>query len=147
MTRRQIIALASRGAKFLDRIHPSWYKEINISQLDLSDGTCCIIGQLNGGDYSPEMYLESQIREGITATVEQRLRTEAKKINIPGFKSCEIGFDLDDCVERAVAKGMEGFDENTHGFNLPCGDDTSENFSILTEVWVGLIRARRAKRT
>ena len=143
--RRTIVAAAAKGAELLDRIHPKWYKEINISALDLSDGAYCIIGQLNSGYFTPEDYVEGQMRDNLTAQAETQLRAAAKKINIPGFKSCEVGFDLDACLDSAVRSGLKGFNEYDYGFNLSNSFD-DEVFSILTEAWVEQIRSRRSKR-
>jgi hypothetical protein len=37
-----------KGAAYLDRHHKGWHNEIDIHTLDLSDGQCCVIGQLAG---------------------------------------------------------------------------------------------------
>lgn len=148
MTSRQIIACANRGAKLLDRIQPDWFKRINLRELNLDSGKYCIIGQLNDGYFAPESFIEDATRDRLRERVEAQLKAAAKKITIPGFKACEIGFDLDTCLDRAVAAaGLKDFDEYTHGFNLDEDSDGYGNrsFSILTEAWVELIRARRQK--
>lgn len=43
-------AAARRGARYLDRTEPGWAEGVAIPTLDMSDGTCCILGQTNG-DY------------------------------------------------------------------------------------------------
>ncbi len=42
-----------RGALWLDKNHGGWWRQIRTTSLDMSDGGTCIIGQLNGGLYSP----------------------------------------------------------------------------------------------
>ena len=146
MTSRQIIACANRGAKLLDRIRPTWFKDINIRALDLENPSHCIIGQLNNGIFAPDSFVADAVRDQLEDQATTQLRAAAKKINIPGFKTCEIDFDLYGCLEKAVDAGLKGFDAYTHGFNLDEDDHDTPNqgFSILTEAWVALIKARRS---
>jgi hypothetical protein len=37
------------GAEFLDEAKPGWEQEIDVSALDVFDGSRCILGQLHGG--------------------------------------------------------------------------------------------------
>lgn len=41
-------ARVRRGARFMDERHPGWHTKINLDELIMSDGTCCIIGQTYG---------------------------------------------------------------------------------------------------
>lgn len=47
--------LAAVGAEAMDEIRPDWYRDINLSLLDMSEGSSCIIGQL-WGDYRENVY-------------------------------------------------------------------------------------------
>lgn len=40
--------MVAKGANLLDTILPGWYKEIDLKQLEMSDGTMCMMGQLFG---------------------------------------------------------------------------------------------------
>lgn len=35
-----------RGAQLLDEIEPGWFQRIDLTDLDLSDPTCCVLGQI-----------------------------------------------------------------------------------------------------
>lgn len=37
-----------RGAKFLDKIRPGWYREVKLSSLSMNDCHQCILGQIYG---------------------------------------------------------------------------------------------------
>lgn len=37
-----------RGAEYLDRMDPDWYRRVNSDTLELGDGTHCVLGQLHG---------------------------------------------------------------------------------------------------
>jgi hypothetical protein len=39
---------AQKGAEYLDRVRPGWYKKINLGNLSIASGTYCILGQLMG---------------------------------------------------------------------------------------------------
>ena len=145
MSVRTLQAAAARGATLLDSVHPSWFNEIDIRQLDLSSGFFCIIGQLNDGDYAPESYIGAQIRESVGEKVETELRSAAKKLKIPGFKACEIEFDLDACLDQAVEQGLKGYDDRKYGFDVDA-EDMDAAYSTLTEAWVEEIKARRKRR-
>ena len=144
INRRAIATAAARGAKLLDKVRPGWFREINISALDLGNGEYCIIGQLNHGQFDPESCISESIRESLEGRVHKELRAAAKKLKIPGFKSCEIGFDLDQCLDAAVAAGLKDLDDFRYGFDTQEGD---EGFSILTEAWIELIRERRHRKS
>lgn len=36
----------NKGAALLDKFHPGWYREINVSKLEMSSCTSCVLGQL-----------------------------------------------------------------------------------------------------
>lgn len=38
----------ARGAEYLDFALPDWFMRINTSVLDMTDGSCCVIGQIYG---------------------------------------------------------------------------------------------------
>lgn len=73
-------ARVRRGARLLDRIRPSWTKEISVKKLDLSNCRLCVLGQL----YTPEddgrwhqsgytiglRHLEAKLKSGEIDTVE-----------------------------------------------------------------------------
>lgn len=48
MTPQEAWTRASRGAAFLDRCYPDWFRRINVQRLELSSRSCCIVGQLFG---------------------------------------------------------------------------------------------------
>ena len=52
---RRVTAAVAAGAQVLDEKIPGWYRQIDISSLDMSDGEHCICGQLAGGadDWEP----------------------------------------------------------------------------------------------
>ena len=41
---------AKRGAYWLDTVYPEWTSAINLSRLDLSEASSCVIGQLFGSN-------------------------------------------------------------------------------------------------
>jgi hypothetical protein len=38
----------SEAAKLLDKVHPDWFSKISLEELKMTDGKCCILGQLYG---------------------------------------------------------------------------------------------------
>jgi hypothetical protein len=69
-----------RGAALLDQQRPSWRDKVNVSTLDMSDGSWCVLGQAFGG------YYEGRVR----------LRIDSHKATDHGF-NCHArwGDDLD----------------------------------------------------
>ena len=41
----------NKGAKFLDKVHPGWHKEINLDQLRLGNSKQCLLGSLYNDFY------------------------------------------------------------------------------------------------
>ena len=39
---------ARRGADYLDDVDPGWFARLDAATLELSDGSCCVLGQLHG---------------------------------------------------------------------------------------------------
>lgn len=48
ITPEQARRRVARGAAFLDDEHPGWYQRIDPDALELSEGSCCVLGQLHG---------------------------------------------------------------------------------------------------
>ncbi len=38
----------TRGADYLDEVHPGWHRLVNAATLELSSGPACVLGQLHG---------------------------------------------------------------------------------------------------
>ncbi len=49
--REKIETRAMRGAEFLDRVMPGWYREVNLTKLRMQHCHDCVLGQLVG-DYA-----------------------------------------------------------------------------------------------
>ena len=80
------------GMAFLDVTNPRWRRSINLDKLDLSDGECCVLGEVYG-DYSDgrnALFRDvSELSNDYGATIE----TESQRRN----KMAEtFGFWLDD---------------------------------------------------
>ena len=43
-------ARVARGASYLDKVDPTWYRSVDPVTLELSDGAHCVLGQMHG-DY------------------------------------------------------------------------------------------------
>ena len=39
---------AARGAAYLDRVDPGWYRHVDLDRLELADGARCVLGQHYG---------------------------------------------------------------------------------------------------
>ncbi len=39
---------AARGAAYLDRVDPGWYRHVDLDRLELADGVRCVLGQRYG---------------------------------------------------------------------------------------------------
>ncbi len=39
---------AARGAAYLDRVDPGWYRHVDLDRLELADGARCVLGQCYG---------------------------------------------------------------------------------------------------
>ena len=48
ITPEQARQRVARGADYLDEEHPGWYQHIDPETLELSEGSCCVLGQLHG---------------------------------------------------------------------------------------------------
>ncbi len=48
ITPEQARQRVARGADYLDEEHPGWHQHIDPSTLELSEGSCCVLGQLHG---------------------------------------------------------------------------------------------------
>lgn len=68
MTDRAAAKAARRGARLLDQREPGWHQAVNLTQLDISDGNACVLGQVfepqtewqqlaYGSGYNRGMYL------------------------------------------------------------------------------------------
>lgn len=44
---------AERGAQMLDKRRPGWHRKISLDELNMADGSCCVIGQNFNGSYAP----------------------------------------------------------------------------------------------
>lgn len=50
LTKNEAEARVSQGATYLDRVRPSWFRQIDIGVLQLESCSQCIMGQLRGID-------------------------------------------------------------------------------------------------
>ena len=48
ITPEQARQRVARGADYLDEEHPGWHQHIDPETLELSEGSCCVLGQLHG---------------------------------------------------------------------------------------------------
>ncbi len=55
---RSIAQSAARGAKFLDKKRPGWFKRVKTTKLDMQQSCKCIYGQLNAYDLLEEMHVD-----------------------------------------------------------------------------------------
>ena len=72
------------GATVMDRLLPGWYKYVDLNQLNMADGSMCLLGQTFGLHaercLAKEMYPEEW--EAAVAATEVRIRDEASKEKI-----------------------------------------------------------------
>lgn len=61
---------ASRGAAWLDQEKPGWAKQIQTERLDISEASCCVIGQIFGdfNDWFPTHKHTFVLRHGFDCT-------------------------------------------------------------------------------
>jgi hypothetical protein len=52
-TVKELQKRVNKGAKWLDKNHPDWWKKIVPEKLDLSKGTVCVLGQTFNGFVGP----------------------------------------------------------------------------------------------
>lgn len=52
---KQEKSAVAKGAKLLDKILPGWYKQVDLSKLDMGDASLCMMGQLFGAGVEAEL--------------------------------------------------------------------------------------------
>ena len=68
-----VAARVEKGAKWLDKVKPNWYLDIDIPNLDISDGSFCICGQvfMEEADLTLDEYDEIQYENGYEYAVQE----------------------------------------------------------------------------
>ena len=67
---KSIVALrAARGADLMDKVHPGWFQEIRLDDLDMASGVQCILGQVFGDFAVGARKLDLMGTDGGTRTI------------------------------------------------------------------------------
>lgn len=79
---------ALKGAEWLDKVHPTWWREVDLVSLDLEDSCYCVLGQIVGKVNTDYNYFDLLFHQTMLPDLPQELiLTEAQAI--------EMGFDAD----------------------------------------------------
>lgn len=112
----------AKGAKFLDKILPGWYKRVDLETLDMSDGALCMLGQTFGvhaeACLAKEMY-PNEYNAGLTAARRVWPQVPVSRLQTWGYR---LGRDW---IIPSIMRNREEDPE------------TSDEFSVLKYVCSG----------
>lgn len=117
MTAKTLVPNIRKGAAFLDKAYPEWYKHIYLDALDLARTDCCVLGQLS-----------------------EHMGTHNRSYN--HALNLVAPHDYDQQRAWAVEHGFNTPESN----NFPDYEDEREydlEYVLLTERWKRAIRRRR----
>lgn len=113
-------AAVERGAAWLDKHCPTWFREINLDRLNLGNPTFCVLGQ--------------------TAKCLLGEKNDGRAMR-GGF------YEIDSAARFVTTSPLyeQGWNDNKYGFNVPGGwlnQETTTQFEMLTLAWREYIRNR-----
>ena len=111
----------AKGAQFLDEKIPDWYTKINTDTLDMTDGSCCIIGQLYP-------------RDGFTWTLKYTYNWNNKTAQ-------DHGFFIEDLPEGCDCPNCSTAETTENGMEMD-GPRWNALYAELKECWLGQIADR-----
>ena len=129
----------ARGARLLDKIMPGWDKKIDLHDLDLSDGSTCVLGQL---------FDEPQTRPAYAAygySSARAMRASYKGTGItcdPDREVCISNYALGTLVLKEAYPYSKRNQEElaiAHGFQA----SDEADYPDLDKVWTEVIKERQ----
>jgi hypothetical protein len=110
---------AARGAAFLDERHPGWAFEIDLTRLNMSTCSSCIVGQLFGGLTNPGGSARFQAYD-------------------TGLLSLGVNEDIDEHFEL-------GFSARRPCREFLEADESGEEWEALKQAWIAEIEKRKTR--
>lgn len=123
----------AKGATWLDKVRPGWFKNINLDKLQLSDGCHCVLGQIVKKEFGAASKFGDM---GYSEVVVRQLLHRDWRKDIVDHKA-KLG-PIDGLAKLVIP----GITAKRRGFELTKFQDYAE-WNSLTEEWKRQITARR----
>ena len=107
LTKEEAEQRVTRGAAYLDHVHPGWHNHIDVGRLKLHDGCGCILGQLCG-DYTIGIMALGLVTEAVPRGFSLRCDDLSPRMSRPANYQ-----PLQDAWVAAIAARVVAHDQQT----------------------------------